>query len=103
MVEKVDPAFGYSAPRGWKIKQQQARLKAQRHTKHNREQIRAIRKAHYERQKSLPEPKAVAIYPNPNNMTRAELIDEIKLAGGHADSKMSTAVLIQRVESLRGA
>ena len=101
MVEKIDPAFGYSAPRGWKIKQQQARLKAQRHSQHNREEIRAIRKAHYERQKSPPEPKAVAA--NPNNMTRAELIDEIKLAGGNADSKMSTAVLIQRVENLRGA
>ena len=98
-IGKVEPAEGYSAPRGWKTRQQQAQARALNNRQ--REEIRAIRKAHYERQKSPPEPKTLS--PNPNNMTRAELIDEIKLAGGNADSKMSTAALIQRVESLRGA
>lgn len=101
---KVNPAEGVSAPRGWKAKQQQAQLRMSgRTSKAERERIRAIRKAHYEGQEfeqPLEEPTALA-KPNPRNMTREEILDELSASGVHVGGRIKTETLIEKLEELR--
>lgn len=135
-MSKIEPNFGYGAPRGWKAKQEAAKRKMSGgKNSAERERVREIRKRHREalergevpQPESTPEEKAVEAtvqvaesepiepeateadsgpvegdsLPDPEDMDRDALVEELKAAGERVHPASKDSTLRDKVRGLR--